>query len=310
MKQVNTREYIRINNKEQYIAILSENVDNPILLYLHGGPGDAALPLVMKYNSDLSRNYTFVIWEQRGTGKSFFPFSTNENIRIQDFIDDMKELIQTLLLRFSKEKVYILGHSWGSILGLTFTQKYPELVETYIGCGQVTNMKKMVNHWKEFSVNLETNEKVKKRLLEVDTSFNSEKWLSDLSFLVGRVVKNGGSLFGKTSYLTLIKDFLFSKEYNVKDIIHRIKGSDQSIQFLWKEAMTINFEPVKSFQTPIIFIHGDYDHHCHFELLKEYYESIESDKKLYFISNSSHFPQWCQSQQFNEIVNGLRLQGE
>ena len=75
-------EYIEINDTKLCISIRTKKSNNPILLYLHGGPGDAALPLVLKYNEQLEEIFTVVILEQRGAGKSYYPFAKNENIEI------------------------------------------------------------------------------------------------------------------------------------------------------------------------------------------------------------------------------------
>lgn len=65
---------IEINGVKQHVSIIAQKENLPLLLYLHGGPGDAALPLVMKYNKELTENFTLVIWEQRGAGKSYYKF--------------------------------------------------------------------------------------------------------------------------------------------------------------------------------------------------------------------------------------------
>lgn len=83
----------------------------PLLLYLHGGPGDAALLLVMKYNKELEKCYTVVIWEQRGAGKSYYEF--DGTVTIDDFLQDIYELTKYLLDRFLQSSIYLLGHSWG-----------------------------------------------------------------------------------------------------------------------------------------------------------------------------------------------------
>lgn len=84
-------------------------MDNPILIYIHGGSGDAALPLVEHFNSDLSKKYTLIIWEQRGTGKSYYKFKENEYLTIDRFVLDLKVLIEKTLVEFKKVKVMFTG---------------------------------------------------------------------------------------------------------------------------------------------------------------------------------------------------------
>ena len=139
---MNFIEYIEINGTKLCVSVRTKKLGNPILLYLHGGPGDAALPLVLKYNKQLEDIFTVVILEQRGAGKSYYPFAESDNIKIDTFIEDVYALSKNLLKRYNQEKLYLVGHSWGSVLGLKFTKLYPELIHAYIGCGQVVNMKK------------------------------------------------------------------------------------------------------------------------------------------------------------------------
>ena len=95
---INEQGAIPINGALQYVSIRSEKENAPLLLYLHGGPGDAALPLVLKYNRDLEKHYTVVVWEQRGAGKSYYKFGP-EGITIAHFLEDLHTLTELLLKR-------------------------------------------------------------------------------------------------------------------------------------------------------------------------------------------------------------------
>lgn len=91
--------WYQINGVKQYVQIISENLANPLLIYLHGGPGDAALPLIEHFNLNLAKKYTLVIWEQRGAGKSYYPFKADEEITIDTLVSDLKVLVERLLNR-------------------------------------------------------------------------------------------------------------------------------------------------------------------------------------------------------------------
>ena len=167
-------EYIEINNAAQCISISSDNSEKPILLYLHGGPGDAAIPLVEKYNKNLRDSFSVVVLEQRGSGKSYYQFTEKDNIEIGTFVDDIHALTLLLLKRFGHKKLYLLGHSWGSVLGINFIKRYPELVHAYIGCGQVVNMKKSSQTAYEFALHRneeKQNNKVLSKLKLIDYTY-------------------------------------------------------------------------------------------------------------------------------------------
>lgn len=293
---------IEINGVKQHVSIIAQKENLPLLLYLHGGPGDAALPLVMKYNKELTDNFTLVIWEQRGAGKSYYKFT--KPVTIGDYLDDLHILVKLLLERFNQEKVYIIGHSWGSVLGLSYINLHPEYVRKYIGCGQVVNMRKSSQAVYEFAL-LHAEGKALDRLKNIDCTYQSDNWLKDLLFVTGQVVKYKGSLYGRTNYNDLIKPFLFSSYYTISDIIRRQKGSLQSIKFLWQELMEIDFEKQVEYDVPIVFIEGRYDAHVSSDIAKEYYESINSDKEFYWFERSCHFPQWSEKERFNAIIAEL-----
>ncbi|MGG2082381.1 alpha/beta fold hydrolase [Lysinibacillus pakistanensis] len=294
-----------VNGINQYVQVVSTNLDNPILIYLHGGPGDAALPLVEHFNSNLSENYTLIIWEQRGAGKSYYKFSDDEHISINDFVLDLKVLIENLLVEFKKEKICLIGHSWGSIIGMKFIISYPELIHFYIGVGQVICSQKMFEKSKEYIVSHIDNHHLKNKISSLNTKFTQDNWYSDLMFFMSQLIKQGVSLYGKSTYLSLYRYFIFSKNYSLMDCIKRLKGSKQSIIKLWHEVSEIDFSAYKNFKVPIAFIEGEYDYHASSEIVFDFYRSITSPKVCFSIKNTAHFPQWTRSDTFNLIVNSL-----
>lgn len=120
-----------------------------------------------------------------------------------------------------------------------------------------------------------------------------------------QVVKHKGSLYGKRNYNKLIMPFLFSKYYSILDLIKRQKGSVQSIKFLWQELMLIDFESITQFKCPVIFIEGKHDKHVSSELVESYCNRIQSEKRLVWFEHSCHFPQWSESQKFNQFIISL-----
>ncbi|MBW9152324.1 alpha/beta fold hydrolase [Clostridium estertheticum] len=305
---IDTIEKVNINGINQYISIKSTNIENPLLLILHGGPGDTSLPLVHKYNRALESHYVVVVWEQRGAGKSYYKFKVNEAICIDTFVEDAFELAKILLQRFKQNKLYLIGHSWGSVIGLKLIEKHYELFHTYIGCGQVVNMRKAMKISYDYAIEKnkdKNNLKILSKLKEIDCSYNGQNWMNDLLFVTKQVVKHKGSLYNQTNWNKFIWCFLTSKEYSLRDLINRQKGSYQAIKYLWQELMTVNFEKIKQFQVPVIFIEGRYDYQVSAKVAEEYYNNITSQKRIYWFEKSCHFPQWCEASKFNDIVIGL-----
>ena len=116
------------------------------------------------------------------------------------------------------------------------------------------------------------------------------------------VVKYKGTFYGKTNDNRLVKDFIFSPGYNIRDLVNREKGSLHSIKYLWPELMGVSFFDTTHYDVPIVFIEGRQDHHVSSVLAQEYYDTITSKKVFYWMAQSCHFPQWSEAERFNEIV--------
>ncbi|MBA1394106.1 alpha/beta hydrolase [Lactobacillus sp. XV13L] len=186
-----------------------------------------------------------------------------------------------------------MGHSWGSILGLLFIQVHPELVSQYVGIGQVVNMKKTIEAQKAF---LTKQNKANPKISRLD--FDKDSVAVSLT-LTKEIVSHGGSIYGAKNYRKLILPFIFSKDYSLKYLIHRLQGSKQSIQFFLKDVMNINFENQLNYDVPILFCEGRNDFHVSSKLVSEYAKKISSPCRIIWFENSGHFPQWEEASKFN-----------
>lgn len=306
--EIDYTEKVFINGVNQYISIKGSDLRNPILLVIHGGPGDTSLPMVSKYNEDLQNHYTVVVWEQRGAGKSYYKFDVDHDLTIDTFVSDAYVLSKYLLKKFNKQKLYVTSHSWGSVIGLKLIINHPEIAHAYVGCGQVVNMQAVTKCAYDFvlqkNIEIDNQENIK-RIKNIDTSYTSDNWFDNLMFITQEVVKHKGSWYGRNNYNNMIWDFIKSSEYSFYDIYKRQKGCIQAIQTFWPELMKVNFEDNIYFQVPVIFIEGKHDYHASSKNIEEYYNRIKTQKHLYLFDNSAHFPQWEECDKYNEIMIGL-----
>lgn len=130
---------VELGNMKQCILSRGNDISNPVLLWLHGGPGSSQMPIARYYNGDLEKEFIVVHWDQRGAGKSNPPDFNEETMTIEQFINDAHELTQCLKNKYNKEKIYLLGHSWGTQFGIKLVEQYPEDYYAYIGVSQVTD---------------------------------------------------------------------------------------------------------------------------------------------------------------------------
>jgi len=134
-------ERVDINGLSQWTLTRARDLSNPVLLVLHGGPGASEFALFRAYNSALEDHFVVVHWEQRGTGKSFDPDTPVHSMNPEQFIADLDQLVDHLRAKFGRERIALLGHSWGSIMGTIYSARYPQKLSGYIGTGQIADMR-------------------------------------------------------------------------------------------------------------------------------------------------------------------------
>lgn len=131
--------FVTINSCRQGMFLQTQNDQKPVLLFLHGGPGSPEFVLNNKYPSGLDKLFTVCWWEQRGSGMSYSKQLSKSEMTLDSMISDTIAVAEYLTERFQCEKIYLMGHSWGSALGLLAAQKRPDLFYAYIGIGQLKN---------------------------------------------------------------------------------------------------------------------------------------------------------------------------
>jgi len=135
-----TLEKVKLGGVEQRLIIRGQDINKPVLLFLSGGPGASEAARVLRFNDELERLFVVVIWEQRGCGKSYPSINPKADLTIDQYVSDIIELTDILRSRFDEEKVYLVGHSWGTIIGVKATQQRPDLFHAYVGTAQMVDV--------------------------------------------------------------------------------------------------------------------------------------------------------------------------
>ena len=130
-------EQITLGGSPQWVLIRGANRSNPLLLFLHGGPGMPTMYLAHDFQQELEQNFVVVQWDRRGAGKSFAGGLSGPEMTVSREIEDTIELIDQLRSRLHQKKIYLVGFSYGSYLGILVAQRHPELLHAYIGIGQM-----------------------------------------------------------------------------------------------------------------------------------------------------------------------------
>ena len=142
-KGVNECIYVPIGGQEQYMVIRGKDVSNPVILYLHGGPAGPDSPISNTFTDPLVDDYTVVCWDQRGCGRTYFRNKDidpdNSTVSYEQALSDVDQVVDYLRDRFDTDKVIVIGHSYGSLIGSVYAHEHPEKVTAFIGIGQVVD---------------------------------------------------------------------------------------------------------------------------------------------------------------------------
>jgi len=292
---ISVLEQVKINGTKQQIMIRGRDQNNPVIIYVHGGPSVSEIPYA-KYEDLLEKDFTVVNYDQRGSGKSYHFNEDYSNLTADVLVDDLLELTDYISKRFGKEKVILIGHSYGTYLGTMAAYKAPEKYEAYIGTGQVSNMQESEIDNLNYTIS------------EAKKAGNTE----DVKYLEGIAEKiHAGVSAAPRDYVgkyggatRLIKmsdgDILLSREYNLLDLIRYNNGVAKTQAQLVKEVFDKPLPKiVTKLDLPFYFVMGKYDAMTSFNAAKNYFDVIEGDQKEFIsFEESAHYPQFEEKEKF------------
>ena len=293
-----------IGGVEQRLWFRGIDVDNPPVILLHGGPGASEAALFRHFNSDLEKEFLMVYWEQRATGRSYRASIPPESMTIDQFVRDLDDVVELVRDRFDKDRVVLLGHSWGSAIGLLYAARHPGKVAAYVGVAQVADMREGERLSYEFALRearRRNDDDAMKALHEigapphtVDEMLTSRKW----------VERFGGSFHSNLSTGKLIWAALQTDEANLIDLIKFGQGNRFSLEHLWEEFRAFDIDDrLTRFGMPIVFMLGRHDWQVPAVLAARYFERIDAPAKhLVWFEQSAHNPPFEEPERFNRAV--------
>jgi len=310
-------EYVKIGGIRQFILIRGKNRNNPILLVLHGGPGVPELPMYRTFNSELENYFTVAYWDQRGAGKSAVENIPDSSFTLNQFVEDTHELTVYLKEQFKKDKIFLLGHSWGSLLGVETVYKYPNDYYAYVGTGQFGNQPKSDSLSYLFAEHKakELNDTVALSDLNSIGAYNSPtmkrtgfmNWLFMQRVYVSAF---GGSIVdpNATAHIFLLP-ILYCKEYTIGNKYNLIKGNSKSAfvnspyRNMIPKVLCIDLSKVNELKIPVYFFQGKHDYLTNFSVAKEYFDLLKAPKKEFVVFNkSAHFPSFEEPEKFDSLM--------
>lgn len=306
------QEQIVVNNTRQNLFMFGTEETNPVILFVHGGPGLPESPLFLKYNRDLLENFTVVFWEQRGSGYS----KVSDTTEISDsvLVSDLCEISRYLMERFSREKVALLCHSWGTILGVRAVETSPELFSAYIGVSQKSSLHEAESLIFQKTLELVATDNNEELLRELQGIGDSSGVSYDFTDKEKRMavrkasIEYGGGIWGETGYGTYLPTYLFSYEYgSIPGMWRLINGLVVSVESLLDDMNRADLTAeVMSLEVPFYIIQGKHDLQTPYEESRRLSDRIEAPAKEFFtFENSAHNPLYEEPEKANRIIEEI-----
>ena len=298
--------YVPINGTKQWISIYGKKKDNPVMLYLHGGPGASTSSYDYAFTRKWADVYTVVTWDQRNCGKSLSREQNNSELTYDLFMSDGLEMTKFLLDYLGKEKLTILGHSWGTIFGCNLVLAYPEYYDCYIGTGQLVDFRQnelaFAAEASRWTQNDPEGQKLVQKLTVGDFSADYIQARNAL------MEKYGFDLFAGGRDYSLPAAQFFNPFYSLKDY-WKLLHSDFSIyeKFLNSEEFSkFSLLGRKNYPLPYYNINGDRDYQTNFRLAQSYFDSICAPRKeMYMIKDTTHGLLESKSREFSKILHQI-----
>jgi pimeloyl-ACP methyl ester carboxylesterase len=299
-------ENINLGGTRQTILITGKDSTKPILLFVHGGPAFSEIALVRKYDRDLDNYFTVVNWDQRGTNLSYSASTPRSSMNMNQIVADAHELVSMLKKRFHRNKIFLLGHSWGSAVGMILASKYPRDFYAYIGVGQVVNMQDNERLSLQFAMQMAQKENNKKAIAELKgilpypspkstlkQLYTSRKWMTYY----------GGEVYRHHDVSTIFAGVADGKNplYDMKKVD---AGSVLSMETLWAPFLRTDFpRSIPELKIPVYFLLGKHDYNVPYVLSEDYLKKLKAPaKKLVLFDNSAHLVPFEEPKKFVEVM--------
>lgn len=315
---VDTSEKIKISGSYYYLRFRSSDTANPVILFLHGGCGSPDRAQVMKYQSPLAKKFTLVAFDQRGSGYAYNAKEAKSLDLTKDiYVQDVHNVVDYLKQRFKKDKIIVVGHSFGSVLGVWFAQQYPDDIEAYVGVGQCIDYvenEKISYAWTLNEARRIGDEKSVKLLRKIGTPLEDGKYKENHQkcLMKQRAVlhKLGGATYANRK--PYWQELLFHelpimlKEYSLRGIVKYIRGLSYSPNTTLAGTNPDFMNTAQSLNVPVYLLLGHHDMNCVYTLAEKWFDRLEAPiKKLIWFENSAHSPQWEEPDLWNEEFEKL-----
>lgn len=312
---ISEKVFLNINGVKQGMFIKSKDATHPVLLYLHGGMPDYFL--TKKYPTGLEDYFTVVWWEQRGSGISYSANIPPETMTVEQLISDTLEMTNYLRNRFHKDKIYLMGHSGGTFIGIQAAARAPELYYAYLGVAQMSRQlesERLAYEYMLEQFKADENIKMVRKLEEAPVTMTGGTPVAYRAIRDQAMHSLGiGTTHAMNSVITgIFLPSLASRDYTFMEKVNMWRGKSQAgISVIWNRMLATDLaSQVPELDIPVYFFEGIYDYTCSYTLAKSYFENLKAPVKgFYTFEQSAHSPMFEEPEKMHKILQEDVLAG-
>lgn len=297
-----TLEKVTLNGSQQWITIRGKNVRAPVLLFLMGGPGAGGIP-DQSFLTPLENHFVVVNWDQPNTGKSYGAVPRAQ-LTPQRYVADAHALVLQMRARFHQDKIYVLGSSWGSILGILLVQQYPDLFYAYVGHGQMVNTTENDVMGYQFALTYAAQKGDTATLDTLRHNGPPPYTGNDMVWKYAAYMDVLQAYMGLPS-LTLEVALLpqLAPEYGLVDRVNFVRGFLETFATVYPQLRTLDFaRSAAKLQVPVYFLVGRADVNAMASLVERYFAALQVPHKELIWFTSGHSMTDADTHQFVDVM--------
>lgn len=300
---------IEVGGHDQSLMIRGTDADAPVLLFLEGGPGGTAVGSMRYAGEPLEQDFVVATWDQRGTGRSADELAPIETMTVDQMVSDAVEVIDYLRDRFDEDRVYVVGSSWGTTLGVLVAQQRPDLLHAYVGAGQMVSQAATDQIMYDESLayaERSGDTAFERTLLDIGRPPYDDPLAYPLALSSNPEWSDfepGADHEWRASYPTS----LFVAEYTLTEQVRSIVGLYETFAVLYPQLLGIDFRrDVPRLEVPVLLVQGAHEADGRAVLAQEWFAGLEApSKELVVLEHSGHTPHLDEPGRFAGLMRGL-----
>lgn len=291
----------RIGGIDQWINVRGQDRDNPVILFVHGGPASPLMPTIWEFQRPLEEYFTVVNYDQRGAGKTFLandPAAVADTLHIDRYIDDAIEVAQYVRKRYHKDKVVLMGHSWGTVVGMGAALERPDLFHAYVGIGQVINVRDNERISFEYAQAQAREHGNAEAVAELESiaPYPGDQPITRERIIIARKwaqFYGGMSAWRDGSAKYFFGAARLSPEYDAADARAIDDGNVFTLGRILPEFLEVDYKDVREFPIPVVMFMGRHDYTTPSEPTAQWLARVQAPyKRGVWFERSAHMIPW------------------